>query len=134
MEIHENQREKQLKRLKEVIDENVKEPNIKTAFNEVYDTISLVSHGVDDAHKRLDTRKTEITELAKEVRQLTKVVAYTNKTTLETNEKTKRNSKISMVATLISSFLTLFMIFGGVEALQRLGFIVTVVKTLDVVV
>lgn len=134
MEIHENQREKQLKRLKEVIDENVKEPNIKTAFNEVYDTISLVSHGVDDAHKRLDTRKTEITELAKEVRQLTKVVAYTNKTTLETNEKTKRNSKISMVATLISCFLTLFMIFGGVEALQRLGFIVTVVKTLDVVV
>ena len=134
MEIHENQREKQLKRLKEVINENVKEPNIKTAFNEVYDTISLVSHGVDDAHKRLDTRKTEITELAKEVRQLTKVVAYTNKTTLETNEKTKRNSKISMVATLISCFLTLFMIFGGVEALQRLGFIVTVVKTLDVVV
>lgn len=134
MEIHENQREKQLKRLKEVIDENVKEPNIKNAFNEVYDTISLVSHGVDDAHKRLDTRKTEITELAKEVRQLTKVVAYTNKTTLETNEKTKRNSKISMVATLISCFLTLFMIFGGVEALQRLGFIVTVVKTLDVVV
>lgn len=134
MEIHENQREKQLKRLKEVIDENVKEPNIKTAFNEVYDTISLVSHGVDDAHKRLDTRKTEITELAKEVRQLTKVVAYTNKTTLETNEKTKRNSKISMIATLISCFLTLFMIFGGVEALQRLGFIVTVVKTLDVVV
>lgn len=134
MEIHENQREKQLKRLKEVIDENVKEPNIKNAFNEVYDTISLVSHGVDDAHKRLDTRKTEITELAKEVRQLTKVVAYTNKTTLETNEKTKRNSKISMIATLISCFLTLFMIFGGVEALQRLGFIVTVVKTLDVVV
>lgn len=134
MEIHENQREKQLKRLKEVIDENVKEPNIKNAFNEVYDTISLVSHGVDDAHKRLDTRKTEITELAKEVRQLTKVVAYTNKTTLETNEKTKRNSKIGMVATLISCFLTLFMIFGGVEALQRLGFIVTVVKTLDVVV
>ena len=134
MEIHENQREKQLKRLKEVIDENVKEPNIKTAFNEVYDTISLVSHGVDDAHKRLDTRKTEITELAKEVRQLTKVVAYTNKTTLETNEKTKRNSKIGMVATLISCFLTLFMIFGGVEALQRLVFIVTVVKTLDVVV
>ena len=134
MEIHENQREKQLKRLKEVIDENVKEPNIKNAFNEVYDTISLVSHGVDDAHKRLDTRKTEITELAKEVRQLTKVVAYTNKTTLETNEKTKKNSKISMIATLISCFLTLFMIFGGVEALQRLGFIVTVVKTLDVVV
>ena len=134
MEIHENQREKQLKRLKEVINENVTEPNIKTAFNEVYDTISLVSHGVDDAHKRLDTRKTEITELAKEARQLTKVVAYTNKTTLETNEKTKRNSKISMIATLISCFLTLFMIFGGVEALQRLGFIVTVVKTLDVVV
>lgn len=134
MEIHENQREKQLKRLKEVIDENVTEPNIKIAFNEVYDTISLVSHGVDDAHKRLDIRKTEITELAKEVRQLTKVVAYTNKTTLETNEKTKRNSKISMIATLISCFLTLFMIFGGVEALQRLGFIVTVVKTLDVVV
>lgn len=134
MEIHENQREKQLKRLKEVIDENVTEPNIKTAFNEVYDTISLVSHGVDDAHKRLDIRKTEITELVKEVRQLTKVVAYTNKTTLETNEKTKRNSKISMIATLISCFLTLFMIFGGVEALQRLGFIVTVVKTLDVVV
>lgn len=134
MEIHENQREKQLKRLKEVIDENVTEPNIKTAFNEVYDTISLVSHGVDDAHKRLDIRKTEITELVKEVRQLTKVVAYTNKTTLETNEKTKRNSKISMIATFISCFLTLFMIFGGVEALQRLGFIVTVVKTLDVVV
>ena len=93
-----------------------------------------MSHGVDDAHKRLDTRKTEITELAQEVRQLTKVVAYTNKTTLETNQKTKRNSKIGLIATLISCFLTLFMIFGGVEALQRLGFIVTVVKTLDIVV
>ena len=134
MDIHENQRDKQLVRLKEVIDENISDNNLKTTFNEVYDTLSLLSHGVDDPHKRLDTRKTEITELAQEVRQLTKVVAYTNKTTLETNQKTKRNSKIGLIATLVSCFLTLFMIFGGVEALQRLGFIVTVVKTLDVVV
>lgn len=134
MEIHENQRDKQLGRLKEVIDENIKEQNVKNTFYEVYDTLSLISTGVDDAHKRLDARKNEITELAQEVRQLTKVVAYTNKTTLETNKKTKRNSKIGLIATLISCFLTLFMIFGGVEALQRLGFIVTVVKTLDIVV
>lgn len=40
MDIHENQRDKQLVRLKEVIDENIVDNNLKTTFNEVYDTLS----------------------------------------------------------------------------------------------
>ena len=134
MEVHEHSRDRQLERMKTVIDEKVKDEDLKDAFYEVYDTVALVSSGVDDAHKRLDIRKDEIKELTKEVSKLTKVVTSTYNSTIDTNHKTKRNSKVAMIATLISCFLPLFMIFGGVEALQKLGFIVTVVKTLDVVV
>lgn len=134
MEEHEEARDRQLRRLKESIDSNIHDQSVKDTFNEVYDTLSVLSSGVDDAHRRLDIRKGEISELTKKMNELMSLVYAFSKDARETNNKTKRNSKVSMIANLVAVFFSLFLIFGGAEALKQLGVITTAIKAIDIVV
>ncbi len=134
MEKHEENRDRQLKRLKETIDIHVTDKDLKVTMNEVYDTLSLVSAGVDDAHNRLDIRKDENSKLTQKITELGALVFESIKRVDETNRKTARNSKISMISNLIAVFFSLFLIFGGAEALRQLGLITTAIKAIDIVV
>lgn len=134
MEKHEENRDRQLKRLKETIDAHVHDNELKIAMDEMYDTISLVSTGVDDAHNRLDIRKDENSKLSQKITELGALVFESMKRVDETNRKTARNSKISMISNLVAVFFSLFLIFGGAEALRQLGVITTAIKAIDLVV
>ena len=133
MEEHEQTRTRQLRRLKDTIDTNIQDPKIRDTFNEVYDTLNIVSTGVDEAHQRLDIRKNEITDLTKKMDAMISLVYSFSKDAKETNSKTKRNSKISMISNLIAVFFSLFLVFGGAEALKQLGLITTAIKAIDIV-
>lgn len=134
MEKHEELRHKELEKLKEVINKNITDPKLKDTFNEVYDSISLVSDGVDDAHMRLDHRKGEIKALGEKIDKLQKITLLSTTEVQNSMKKTNRNSKISMIATLVSVFFSLFLIFGGAEALKQLGFLTTAIKTLEIII
>lgn len=133
MEKHEENRDRQLKRLKETIDIHVSDKELKVAMNEIYDSIALVSAGVDDAHNRLDIRKDENSKLSQKITELGTLVFESMKRVDETNRKTARNSKISMISNLIAVFFSLFLIFGGAEALRQLGLITTAIKAIDII-
>ena len=106
---------------------------LKVAMNEIYDSIALVSAGVDDAHNRLDIRKDENSKLSQKITELGTLVFESMKRVDETNRKTARNSKISMISNLIAVFFSLFLIFGGAEALRQLGLITTAIKAIDII-
>lgn len=133
MEKHEENRDRQLKRLKETIDSHVTDTELKTTFDEVYDSIALISAGVDDAHKRLDIRKDEVSRLYQKISDLGTLVFESMRKVDETNRKTARNSKISMISNLVAVFFSLFLVFGGAEALRQLGLITTAIKAIDIV-
>lgn len=132
MNIYKTNRDNQLERLKSTIEVKIADEAIKDTFLEVYDTVSLITEGVDQAHEKIDIRKDEYKKLDEKMSRIVVAVESALKTSEENHRKSLHNSRISMIANLFAVGFSLFLVFGGAEAIKQLGVLTTAIKALEI--
>jgi hypothetical protein len=138
-EQHETERKVKLASLRRTVEE-LPEGQYKHAMGEMLETLELVSTGVDEAHARIDIRKSDTEKLMAKLDKLAEIVALTSADSIERNKRaeknseiTRHNSKVTKLITLASIGTSFFLLFGGAGMLKQMGVVSSAVKTLELI-